>query len=46
MYKATSKNLSVVNTIYIKFIPLHSCDYLKNISIKTNAATDEGNSRN
>ena len=29
-----------------QFIPLHSCDYLKNISIKINMATDEGNSRN
>ena len=28
------------------FIPLHSCDYLKKISIKINVATDEGNSRN
>ena len=24
----------------------HSCDYLNKISIKTNVATDEGNSRN
>ena len=29
-----------------QLIPLHSCDYLKKISIKTNVATDEGNSRN
>ena len=29
-------------------IPLHSCDYIKKISIKIkiNMATDEGNSRN
>ena len=26
--------------------PLHQCDYLNKISIKTNVATDEGNSRN
>ena len=25
-----------------QFIPLHSCDNLKKISIKTNVATDEG----
>ena len=25
---------------------LHSCDYLKKISIKINVGTDEGNSRN
>ena len=29
-----------------QFIPLHSCDYLKNISIKINVAIDEDNSRN
>ena len=29
-----------------QFITLHSCDYLKNISIEINVATDEGNSRN
>ena len=28
---------------YVAFIPLHSCDYLKQTSIKTNVATDEGN---
>ena len=27
-------------------IPLHSCDYLKKISIKINVVIDEGNSRN
>ena len=27
-------------------VPLHSCDYIKKISIKINVATDEGNSRN
>ena len=32
--------------IYPVIYPLHSCDYLNNISIKTNVATDEGNSRN
>ena len=26
--------------------PLYSCDYLKQISIKTDVATDEGNSQN
>ena len=30
---------------YVSFIPLHSCDYLKQTSIKTNVATDEGNSQ-
>ena len=29
-----------------QFIPLHSYDYLKKISIKTNVATDEGNGPN
>ena len=29
-----------------QFIPLHSCDYLKKNSIKTNVVTDEGNDRN
>ena len=29
-----------------QFIPLHSCDYLNKIRIKTNVATDEGNSWN
>ena len=29
-----------------QFIPLHSCDYLKKISIKTNVTTDKGNSQN
>ena len=29
-----------------QIIPLHSCDYLNKTSIKTNLATDEGNSRN
>ena len=29
-----------------QFIPLHSCDYLKKISIKTNVITDKGNSQN
>ena len=29
-----------------QLIPLHSCDYLNKISIKTNVATDEGNSWN
>ena len=28
-----------------QLIPLHSCDYLNKILIKTNVATDEGNSR-
>ena len=31
---------------YVSFIPLHSCDYLKQTSLKTNVATEEGNSRN
>ena len=29
-----------------QFIPQHSCDYLKKISIKINLETDEGKSRN
>ena len=29
-----------------QLIPLHSCDYLNKNSMKTNVATDEGNSRN
>ena len=29
-----------------QLIPLHTCDYLNKTSIKTNVATDEGNSRN
>ena len=29
-----------------QFIPLHSCDYLKKISIKTNVTTDKGTSQN
>ena len=29
-----------------QFIPLHSCDYLCEISLKENVATDEGNGRN
>ena len=29
-----------------QFISLHSCDYLKKISIKTNVTTDKGNSQN
>ena len=28
-----------------QLIPLHSCDYLKKVLIKTDVATDEGNSR-
>ena len=31
--------------IYI-YMQIHACDYLNKISIKTNVATDEGNSRN
>ena len=29
-----------------QFIPLHSCDYFKKISVKINVVTNEGNSRN
>ena len=29
-----------------QLIPLHSCDYLNKNLMKTNVATDEGNSRN
>ena len=29
-----------------QFVPLHSCDYLKKISIKINLTTDKGNSLN
>ena len=44
MYLIQSKLLkSQNNTIYI---PAHSCDYIKKISIKINVATDECNSRN
>ena len=32
--------------VYIRIRMLHSCEYLKKTSIKINAATDEGNSRN
>ena len=28
-----------------KFIPLHSCDYLREISLKANVATYEGNGK-
>ena len=28
-----------------QFIPLHSCDYLKKISIKINVATDKGKAK-
>ena len=31
---------------YVSAHPLHSCDYLKNLSIQINVATDEGNSWN
>ena len=30
----------------ISFIPLHSCDSIKEVPIKINVATDEDNSRN
>ena len=29
-----------------QYIPLHSCNYLKKVSIQINVATDEGKSRN
>ena len=29
-----------------QLIPLHSCDYLKKLSIRVNVATDKGNDRN
>ena len=33
--------------VYVyQLIPLYSCDYLNKNSMKTNVATDEGNSRN
>ena len=49
--KSNSLMLRKRKTTIIKFFiyimyPQHSCDYLKKISIKTNMATDEGNSRN
>ena len=31
---------------FTKLLKLHSCDYLKETSTKTNVATDEGNNRN
>ena len=33
-------------TYAYQFIPLHSCDYLKKVSIKINVATDEVTSQN
>ena len=30
----------------VNIYPLHSCDYRNKSSMKTNVATDEGNSRN
>ena len=38
-------NPSVVNTMF-QFIPLHSRDYLKKISIKVTMTTEEGNNQN
>ena len=32
--------------LYVSFIPLHSCDYLKKTSVEINVATDEGDSPN
>ena len=34
------------SSLPIYIYPLHSCDYLNKNSMKTNVATDEGNSRN
>ena len=36
----------IYTVLYIRFIPLHSCDYLCEISLKANVATDEVNGRN
>ena len=33
-------------TVFYINMRLHSCDYLKKVSIKMNVATDEGDSRN
>ena len=43
-----TKNSKLWNEIqdHVAFIPLHSCDYLKKVSVKINVVTDEGNSRN
>ena len=35
-----------VRSVISSAMPLHSCDYFKKNSIKTNVATDEGNGRN
>ena len=35
-----------VSYLYTSNIYLHSCDYLKEMSIKINVASDEGSSRN
>ena len=43
-YSYFKKSLSDEYHMYL-LIPLHSCDYLNKISMKTNVATDEGNSR-
>ena len=45
-YKLTINLYSLCMNIYSVIYPLHSYDYLNNISIKTKVATDEGNSRN
>ena len=42
---ATSKNPSVVNSIYISAHSATLYDYLKKLAIQINVATDEGNSR-
>ena len=44
-YSYVKESISSEYHIY-QFIPLHSCDYLKKISIKATVATDEGNSQN
>ena len=43
---ATSTNPSVANTNMYPFLPLHSCDCLKETLIEINLATDEGISQN
>ena len=44
--KSFFKTISFTSKTFHIYIPLHSCDYLKKISIKIKVATDEGNSLN
>ena len=44
-FRPSEESLSGEYHMY-QVIPLHSCDYLYQVSIKINVATDKGNSRN